>query len=368
MMTTPATAATPTVSGYTLINSAGGVFDFGAAPAVGGILGESSSPVVGIAPDSTGKGYWVATANGGVFSVGDAKFYGSAGAMTLKAPIVAIVPTNDGGGYYLIGADGGVLTFGDAKYYGSAGNLALASPIVGASVTADGGATTSSARTAACSPSVTPSSPARCPRPSAGPPPTGRPSASPPTPRVRGYLIATSEGAIVAYGGAPFYGSPALSGVTPAEPVVSVTYAPDGSGYWAAAADGGVFAFNSSMTTGTGSSSTLVNTGHAGFFGSVPGVIGASGITNPNTVVGIAGRHSEPAVTTGASGASRCTLWKSPSPGRGSSRSASLSLGGGLAAVVLDAGRLRASMVLLHSYQISYKPNWITGAGTHAAG
>ena len=47
--------------------------------------------MVGIAPDSTGKGYWVATANGGVFSYGDAKFYGSAGNIALKAPIVGIV-------------------------------------------------------------------------------------------------------------------------------------------------------------------------------------------------------------------------------------------------------------------------------------
>ena len=135
MMTAPASAGAataPTVTGYTLVNSSGGVFDFGNAPAVGGILGQSNSTVVGIAPDPTGKGYWVATANGGVYSVGDAKFYGSAGSTALKAPIVAIVPTNDGAGYYLIGADGGVLTYGDAKYYGSAGNLTLASPIVGA--------------------------------------------------------------------------------------------------------------------------------------------------------------------------------------------------------------------------------------------
>ena len=198
----------------------------------------------------------MATANGGVFSVGDAKFYGSAGAMTLKAPIVAIVPTNDGGGYYLIGADGGVLTFGDAKFYGSAGNLALASPIVGASVTADGGGyylvgadggvfTFGDAVFAGTLSSTF-----------SGPSPDGPAVGIAANPAGAGYLIATSEGAIVAYGGAPFYGSPALSGVTPAEPVVSVTYAPDGSGYWAAAADGGVFAFNSSMTSGTGSSST----------------------------------------------------------------------------------------------------------------
>jgi hypothetical protein len=177
---------------------------------------------------------------------GDAKFYGSAGNLALASPIVGLSVTSDGGGYYLVGADGGVFTYGDAVFAGT-----LSSTFGGPSP--DGPAVGIAAN------------------------PTGP-----------GYLIATAEGAIVSYGGAPFYGSPALSGVTPAEPLVSVTYAPDGTGYWAVGADGGIFAFNSSMTTGTGSSSTLVTTGHAGYFGSVPAVIGASGITNPNTVVGIA--------------------------------------------------------------------------------
>ena len=103
-----------------------------------------------------------------------------------------------------------------------------------------------------------------------------------------GYLIATAEGAIVSYGGAPFFGSPTLSGVTPASPLVSVTYEPGGTGYWAVGADGGVFTYNSSVTMGSGTSSTLVTTGSAHFYGSVPGVIGSSGIANPDTVVGFA--------------------------------------------------------------------------------
>jgi hypothetical protein len=102
-----------------------------------------------------------------------------------------------------------------------------------------------------------------------------------------GYLIATSEGNIIAYGGASFYGSPALSGINPAEPIVAIQYAPDGTGYWAVGADGGIFTYNSSVTVGTGSKATLQTTGHAGYFGSVPAEIGASGVTIP-TIVGIA--------------------------------------------------------------------------------
>jgi hypothetical protein len=42
------------------------------------------------------------------------------GGLNLSSPIVGISLTSTGAGYYLIGADGGVFTFGDA---GFAGNL-----------------------------------------------------------------------------------------------------------------------------------------------------------------------------------------------------------------------------------------------------
>jgi len=37
--------------------------------------------VLGIAPTSTGKGYWLYAQDGGIFAFGDAKFFGSAGAL-----------------------------------------------------------------------------------------------------------------------------------------------------------------------------------------------------------------------------------------------------------------------------------------------
>ena len=78
-----------------------------------------------------GKGYWLVGADGGVFSFGDASYYGSTGAMTLNKPIVAAMATPDGKGYWLVGADGGVFSFGDASYYGSTGAMTLNKPIVG---------------------------------------------------------------------------------------------------------------------------------------------------------------------------------------------------------------------------------------------
>jgi hypothetical protein len=41
----------------------------------------------------------------------------------LAAPIVDMEPTPSGKGYWLLGADGGVFTFGDAGFYGAATGL-----------------------------------------------------------------------------------------------------------------------------------------------------------------------------------------------------------------------------------------------------
>ena len=40
-------------------------------------------------------------------------------------------PTPDGGGYWLVASDGGVFTFGDASFYGSTGGTTLNKPIIG---------------------------------------------------------------------------------------------------------------------------------------------------------------------------------------------------------------------------------------------
>jgi 3D (Asp-Asp-Asp) domain-containing protein len=73
-----------------------------------------------MAATADGGGYWLAAAQGGVFTYGDAHFRGSAGNTHLHAPIVGIAATPDGGGYWLAAADGGVFTYGDAHFRGSA--------------------------------------------------------------------------------------------------------------------------------------------------------------------------------------------------------------------------------------------------------
>ena len=89
------------------------------------------APIVGVAATPDGNGYWVVGSDGGIFTFGDAAFYGSEGGTQLNAPIVGLAATPDGKGYWLVAADGGIFTFGDAPFYGSTGALHLNAPIVG---------------------------------------------------------------------------------------------------------------------------------------------------------------------------------------------------------------------------------------------
>jgi hypothetical protein len=84
-----------------------------------------------MAATADGGGYWLVASDGGVFSFGDARFYGSMGGLPLNRPIVGMAATADGGGYWLVASDGGVFSFGDARFYGSMGGLPLSAPIVG---------------------------------------------------------------------------------------------------------------------------------------------------------------------------------------------------------------------------------------------
>jgi hypothetical protein len=45
-----------------------------------------------MAPTTGGLGYWLVASDGGIFSFGDAVFYGSTGGITLAQPIVGMAP------------------------------------------------------------------------------------------------------------------------------------------------------------------------------------------------------------------------------------------------------------------------------------
>jgi hypothetical protein len=185
---------TPDGHGYWLVDSDGSVLSFGdahsyrpaGATSVGAsaVGGETGDEIVGIAATPDGDGYWVAGADGGVLSFGDAHYYGSTGGMPRHSPIVGIAATPDGGGYWLVGSDGSVLSFGDAHYYGSTGGKPLHAPIVAMAPTVD----------------------------------------------ARGYWLVGSDGAIFSFGDAHFFGTAA--GKALAEPVVAISSNPEGGGYW----------------------------------------------------------------------------------------------------------------------------------------
>jgi hypothetical protein len=66
------------------------VVGYGDATAYGGPVGSTSgsNPATTIFAQDA-HGYWVGTANGGVFTYGDAQFYGSMGGTSLNAPVIA---------------------------------------------------------------------------------------------------------------------------------------------------------------------------------------------------------------------------------------------------------------------------------------
>ena len=241
------TAATPDGWGYWLVASDGGVFSYGDAGFYGSAGGTPlNKPIVGMAATPDGGGYWLVASDGGVFSYGDARFYGSAGGSPLNKPVVGMAATPDGGGYWLVASDGGVFSYGDAGFYGSAGGTPLNKPVVGMAATPDGGGYW----LVASDGGVFSYGDARF-YGSAGGTPLNKPVVGmAATPDGGGYWLVASDGGVFSYGDAGFYGS---AGGTPLnKPVVGMAATPDGGGYWLVASDGGVFSYGDAGFYGSG--------------------------------------------------------------------------------------------------------------------
>jgi hypothetical protein len=73
----------------------------------------------------SGQGYWLVASDGGIFTFGDARFFGSTGNVRLVMPIVGMSPSPTGGGYYMVASDGGIFTFGDVPFEGSLGGQGI---------------------------------------------------------------------------------------------------------------------------------------------------------------------------------------------------------------------------------------------------
>ena len=235
LLAQPTEAGADQSGGYWLVGSDGGVFTFGNASFYGstGSL-HLQRPVVGIVLSETHQGYWLVASDGGIFSYGNTSFYGSIPGLgihpagsglpnSLNSPIVAMVSSNDGGGYFMVGADGGVFAFGDATFAGSCPGIG------GCSGTAVG---------------VVPT------RGTNG-----------------GYWVVTSTGNVYGFG-TPSYGQPGPQ----SSPITSATVSYNlsegyGGGYYVLDANGQVFAYGNADKS----------------FGSIP--TGQAGGNNPATAI-----------------------------------------------------------------------------------
>ena len=122
-----------------MVASDGGIFTEGDAGFYGSMGNvHLNQPIVGMAVTPDGKGYWMVASDGGIFTEGDAGFHGSMGATVLNKPIVAMSATPDGKGYWMVASDGGIFTEGDASFYGSAGGTVGTSSFPTMTTTPDG--------------------------------------------------------------------------------------------------------------------------------------------------------------------------------------------------------------------------------------
>ena len=189
-------AADPRGAGYWMVAADGDVIGYGGASAYGSAVASGfHAPFAGIAATPDGLGYWLVDVNGTVFAFGDALQYGSMAGHALPAPVVGMAASPTGLGYWVVAADGSVFGFGDAQSHGSMGGRNLYAPIVGMAATPSG----------------------------------------------HGYWEVASDGGIFGFGDAAYYGS--MGGKTVNGSVIGIARTRDGRGYWIGADDGAVYSF-----------------------------------------------------------------------------------------------------------------------------
>jgi hypothetical protein len=198
------------------------------------------------------SGYWLVGSDGGIFNFGSAGFYGSTGSLRLQRPVVGITPTNGNNGYWLVGSDGGVFAF-NAPFVGSLPGLgfhpagaglpnSLDQPIVGIvpsangqgyyMVAADGGVFAFNSTFAGSCPGI-----GGC---------VGAAVAVAPDASGKGYWLATNSGQIYAFGNAKYLGAPGSQ----TSKITSMVRTPDGGGYYIIDALGQVFAYGDAVWHG----------------------------------------------------------------------------------------------------------------------
>jgi len=122
-----------TGKGYWLVTKTGNIYSFGDAKYLGA-PGPVGSAVTSAVRTPDGGGYWILLANGTVYGFGDAVAHGGpTTSVSATNPASAIFATSDGAGYWVASANGGVFSYGDAPFEGSMTGTKLNGQIIAAS-------------------------------------------------------------------------------------------------------------------------------------------------------------------------------------------------------------------------------------------
>jgi Calx-beta domain len=194
-------------TGFRVVAADGATFDYDGASHLTGCNPHCGyiGAIVGMAPTPDGRGFWLATTSGRVYTSGSAHYYGGLSRKPAGGQIQAIAASPDGRGYWLLGDDGGVFTFGPgASFYGGLGGLRLSAPAIKIV----------------------------------------------PTPSGHGYWIVATDGGVFAFGDAQFFGAFAGRMLSPGDFVAAMARTSDGRGYWLVTGKGGVFAFGNARYLG----------------------------------------------------------------------------------------------------------------------
>ena len=184
--------------GYAILNQGGGIYSFGDAGYFGNLIDHGyPGPAVGLAETPNGGGYNILNTSGAIYSFGNANYYGNLLDGHHPGPATALSYTPTAGGYAILTRSGGIYTFGDAGYFGNLIDHGYPGTAIGLAYTKSG----------------------------------------------RGYWILTTEGALYSFGDAGYYGNLIDRGYPGV--AASLAAAKDGAGYGILTTDGGLYTFGS---------------------------------------------------------------------------------------------------------------------------
>jgi hypothetical protein len=124
-----AIAPTRTGKGYLLLAENGDVFAFGDAHYRGGAK-QAGTTAVALSAPASGTDYWVAFANAGRTELAATRAFLFPPLPPVNSPITSMVATPRSDGAWLASADGGVFALGTAGFYGTAIGFGVRAPIV----------------------------------------------------------------------------------------------------------------------------------------------------------------------------------------------------------------------------------------------